>query len=100
MSRAASHYAMEAPSSTAGARTEETRSEHVLSAADVDAYHSDGFVIARGLFQPEEASALLSSAIDGVITDNAHGVEDASGKISKLSLFNTPGVNIFGAVSR
>jgi hypothetical protein len=72
-----------------------------LTRQEVDHYHRDGFVIRRGLFAPEEAAALLRMASsDAVVTERAHGRVDASGFISKLSLWNYCGVNIYGAAAR
>ena len=64
------------------------------------AYHRDGFVIVP-LFTAEEAAALLSLAeSDAVVNERAHGRTDAEGFVSKLSLWNSCGVNAYGAVAR
>ena len=97
---AAFNYKMEIGSS--GARDSATATTRLLSAEAVVSYHDQGFWVEKGLFDKEEAATLLENASAGgsTINSQAVGVEDASGRLTKLSLFNTPGVNVFGAVSR
>jgi len=91
---------MEAAGASCGLRDPITATTRLFTAAQVNSYHHQGFIVAKGLFDENEADAMLQRAQKGAVVDNAYGVLDASGKTTKLSLFNTPGVNIFGAVSR
>ena len=53
----------------------------------------------RGLFSADEAEAMLACAQSGPVADNAVGKVDASGVESKICIWNTPGVNIWGGPS-
>lgn len=95
-----SQYALEDAAAACGARAAATATRRRLSAEQVAAYHRDGFVIVP-LFTAEEAAALLSLAeSDAVVNERAHGRTDAEGFVSKLSLWNSCGVNAYGAVAR
>jgi len=92
---------LESENATHGERAPGTATALGLSRQEVEAYHRDGFVIKRALFAPEEAAALLHMASsDAAVTGRAHGKLDASGFVSKLSLWNSCGVNIYGAAAR
>jgi ectoine hydroxylase len=67
----------------------------------IDQFNQDGYIFLRGLFDAEEVE-LLRTAARGTrgIQDNAADIEDAEGKISKLTLWNHPGDDIFGMVGR
>lgn len=72
-----------------------------LSDAQIRQYHEDGFVIARGFFDREEAALLLGTARgDQAITGNAMDLPDGQGQISKITLWNHPGDDIYGMVAR
>jgi len=85
-----------------GNRNPTTVTSRLLSPEAVSTYHKQGFWVEEGLFDKDEAAILLENASGSgsSINSNATGVEDASGRVTKLSLFNTPGVNVFGAVPR
>ena len=92
---------MEDPAAICGARDQGTKSTLALNRSELEEYHREGFVIRRGLFSPEEAASLLDCAqSDSFVLDRAHGRKDSDGCVSKLSLWNTCGVNIYGALAR
>eukprot|EP00746_Dinoflagellata_sp_MGD_P000944 gnl/MRDRNA2_/MRDRNA2_101760_c0_seq1.p1 gnl/MRDRNA2_/MRDRNA2_101760_c0~~gnl/MRDRNA2_/MRDRNA2_101760_c0_seq1.p1 ORF type:complete len:328 (-),score=53.05 gnl/MRDRNA2_/MRDRNA2_101760_c0_seq1:167-1150(-) len=93
-------YKMEVAGATSGMRDPATVTSRLLDDNAVAEYHTRGYVVAKGLFDKDEAQALRERASEAGVMDKAYGKEDASGKMSKLSLFNTPGINIFGAVAR
>ena len=62
---------------------------------------NDGFVLVKGMFNAEETSLLLESAKqDQILQEKAYAVKDGDGKSSKLSLWNHPGEDVWGMVSR
>ena len=64
-------------------------------------FQEDGFVLVPGLLTTEETDLILDSAkADNNLLSHAFGVEDTSGRKSKLSLWNHPGDDVFGMVSR
>lgn len=93
-------YRMEGPAALAGSRAPGTATTHVVTRAEAEHYHREGFLVKRGLFNSEETSALLTVAQSDAVAGRAHGKEDASGVSTKLALWNTCGVNIYGALAR
>jgi hypothetical protein len=72
-----------------------------FSDAEVAQFHRHGFVLVPGLLDPEETEMLLTMARqDQEMQEHAFGVEDASGRKSRLSLWNHPGDDLYGVVSR
>lgn len=72
-----------------------------LSDEQIKAYHRDGYLIVKNFFNKEETGKLYEVAIeDDVISKNAYDVNDGSGKRSKLTLWFTPGDDIYGMVTR
>ncbi len=70
-------------------------------ADEVRRFNEDGFVFVPGLLSPEETQLLLeTSKADHALLSHAMGVEDASGKKSKLSIWNHPGDDVYGMVAR
>tara|TARA_R110000850_G_scaffold9033_22_gene33377 strand:+ start:762 stop:1604 length:843 start_codon:yes stop_codon:yes gene_type:complete len=68
---------------------------------EISSYHRDGYVIRRGLFDPEEvdllrATAKNDSALDGAAT----ALDDGEGNRVRLSLWNHPGDGIYGMFAR
>lgn len=64
-------------------------------------FERDGYVLIPGLFDAEEAAMLRDAAHgDAAISEHAMPIEDASGKISALTLWNHPSDDIFGMVAR
>jgi ectoine hydroxylase len=67
----------------------------------IDQFNQDGYIFRRKLFDDEEVKLLLKAARDTqAIQENAANIEDADGKISKLTLWNHPNDDIFGMVGR
>lgn len=92
---------LEDPNATCGARDAATKSNRALTERELDEYHRVGYVVRRGLFTLEEAATVLSAAQgDSTVLRKAHGKKDSDGFVSKLSLWNTCGVNIYGALAR
>jgi len=72
-----------------------------LSETDVQQFHQDGYVIIRSFFAKEEIEKLYSIAIgDEVIKHNATNVKDNQGKNSKLTLWFTPGEDVYSMMLR
>jgi len=73
----------------------------MLTLEELRAFNRDGYVIRRGLYTAEEAAALHEVVfMDKEVQQQAHAVLDASGRKSKLSVWNLPGRNIYGAMAR
>ncbi|MGI9335252.1 MAG: phytanoyl-CoA dioxygenase family protein [Gammaproteobacteria bacterium] len=76
-------------------------SELALNDEQVDAFHRAGYVIARGMFDDREAQLLLETARrDAGIAGNAMDLPDGGGGISKITVWNHPGDDIYGMVAR
>src|SRR5512137_1023076 len=72
-----------------------------LTAAELASYPRDGFVLARGLFDPGEMALLHRAAKeDKVLDDHAYGRKDGEGGVVRLSLWNHPGDGIYGMFAR
>ncbi len=64
-------------------------------------FHRDGYLFVPNLFDTEEVDILLTTARnDKAMLKNGRGIKDASGKKSKLALWNYPGNDVFGLASR
>ena len=64
-------------------------------------FERDGYVFIPGLLTPEETTLILETAReDQNLLSHAFGVQDTSGRKSRLSLWNHPGDDVFGMVSR
>jgi len=76
-------------------------SSEKLSPQQVSAYHRDGYVLVKGFCDKAEADALYKAAIeDNAMKNNALDLNDQTGKKTKLSLWFTPGNDIFGYLTR
>jgi ectoine hydroxylase-related dioxygenase (phytanoyl-CoA dioxygenase family) len=74
---------------------------HPLTDAQVGQYHCEGLLILPGLLDAEEADLLITTAkADKALHDHAYGSKDSQGRESRLSLWNDPGDDLFGIVSR
>ncbi|MPY89978.1 MAG: phytanoyl-CoA dioxygenase family protein [Luteitalea sp.] len=74
---------------------------NVLADEQVTAYHRDGYVITRGLFDADEISLLHRSALeDRELDRHAYGRADGEGGTVRLSLWNHPGDTIYGMFAR
>ncbi|TAE41777.1 MAG: phytanoyl-CoA dioxygenase family protein [Runella slithyformis] len=72
-----------------------------LTPHQIEAFHRDGYVIAKGFFTPQETAKLYATAIeDEAISQHSYNVVDQSGKKSKLALWFTPGDDIYGLMAR
>lgn len=73
----------------------------ILSKDQVAAFHQDGYVIVRRMFDREEMDMLRHAAkADAAMKNNAYSVDDGKGAAIKLVLWNKAGENIFGAFAR
>ncbi|HTI10480.1 MAG TPA: phytanoyl-CoA dioxygenase family protein [Puia sp.] len=64
-------------------------------------YDRDGYLVIRGFCSPAEISKLYASALqDEAMRKNALDLNDQSGKVTRLSLWFTPGNDIFGYFTR
>jgi hypothetical protein len=72
-----------------------------LSIDDVALYRQDGFLVVKGFFSEAEVGKLYATAVgDEVLRSNATNVTDSSGKHSRLSLWFTPGEDVYGMMLR
>lgn len=72
-----------------------------LSDDQMAAFDRDGYVMVRSMFAPEETAALHRTAqADRAMQAAAMNVPDNGGRISKISLWNHPGDDIYGMVAR
>ncbi len=72
-----------------------------LSQAELDQFQRDGYVLARKLFDQEEMQALLHYAKnDEALLAGATGRKDSTGQITKLTLWNEAGDDLYGLFSR
>ena len=72
-----------------------------LNNSELKAYNIDGYLVVKGLFDKEEIIKLYSSAIENsVMQKNAMDLNDQTGKKTKLTLWFTPGDDVFGYLIR
>lgn len=72
-----------------------------LTNTQVEDYRRDGYVLVRSLLDAEETSLLVTAARESrVLEEHAFGRKDSDGRESRLSLWNHPGDDLFGRVSR
>jgi ectoine hydroxylase-related dioxygenase (phytanoyl-CoA dioxygenase family) len=72
-----------------------------LSDVQVNLYHQQGYVIVKNFCNKSETDKLYSTAInDSAMKNNALDLNDQSGKKTKLSLWFTPGNDVFGYLTR
>ena len=72
-----------------------------LSSADLDAYRERGCHLARGLFCAEEIARVLAAAErDQELARHAFARDDGEGGRVRLSLWNHPGDDVYGVLSR
>lgn len=76
-------------------------SYHVLTPEEAIQYERDGYVVIKNFFSPAEVDKLYAAALaDKAMRDNALDLNDQTGKKTRLSLWFTPGDDIFGYLSR
>ncbi|WP_026631312.1 phytanoyl-CoA dioxygenase family protein [Dyadobacter alkalitolerans] len=72
-----------------------------LNTSQIKTFHEDGYVVVKGLFSEEETNKLYRTAVENsVMQKNAMDLNDQSGKKTKLSLWFTPGDDVFGYLIR
>lgn len=72
-----------------------------LSIDDVAQYRQDGYLVVKGFFSEAEVGKLHATAVgDEVLRSNATNVTDSTGKHSRLSLWFTPGEDVYGMMLR
>ena len=72
-----------------------------LTQQQIDSFNKDGYVIVKNFLEPNAVEKLYGTAIaDNAMENNAINVTDQSGKNSKLSLWFTPGNDVFGYLTR
>jgi ectoine hydroxylase-related dioxygenase (phytanoyl-CoA dioxygenase family) len=72
-----------------------------LNSSLVEEYNRDGYIVVNSLFAQEEIDKLYKTALENsVMQKNAMDLNDQSGKKTKLSLWFTPGDDVFGYLIR
>jgi ectoine hydroxylase-related dioxygenase (phytanoyl-CoA dioxygenase family) len=72
-----------------------------LTPEQINQFHTDGYVLVRNFCSEEEINKLYSVALkDDAMKKNAVDLNDTSGKKTKLSLWFTPGNDVFGYLTR
>jgi Phytanoyl-CoA dioxygenase (PhyH) len=72
-----------------------------LSASQIKQFNDDGYLIVNGLLDPQETQMVLAAArADHAMIDHAFSVDDTAGRKTRISLWNHPGDDIYGMVSR
>jgi hypothetical protein len=72
-----------------------------LTTDEVSAFNRDGYILVKNFCSRPEVDKLYHSAInDNNILNNALDLNDQSGKKTKLSLWFTPGNDVFGYLTR
>ncbi|WP_119079388.1 phytanoyl-CoA dioxygenase family protein [Chitinophaga alhagiae] len=67
----------------------------------IQQYHRDGYIIVKNLVSPPETDLLYKTALeDDAMRKNALDLNDQTGKKTKLSLWFTPGNDVFGYLTR
>jgi phytanoyl-CoA dioxygenase PhyH len=75
--------------------------DFALSEDQKKAFHKDGFLLIKKFCSSEETDKLYTTAIeDSSISQHALDLNDLSGKKTKLSLWFTPGNDVFGYLTR
>jgi ectoine hydroxylase-related dioxygenase (phytanoyl-CoA dioxygenase family) len=73
----------------------------MLSESQIKDYHRDGFLVIKAFCNKQETDKLYTTAIeDDILTKNALDLNDQSGKKTRLSLWFTPGDDVFGYLTR
>ena len=72
-----------------------------LTSAQVDLYHQQGYIIIKGFCKTDEVNKLYHTALeDNAMLNNAFDLNDQSGRKTRLSLWFTPGNDVFGYLTR
>lgn len=72
-----------------------------LTSSQIDAYHRDGYLLIKQFCSKPEVDKLYNTALeDDAMRKNALDLNDQTGKKTKLSLWFTPGNDVFGYLTR
>ena len=72
-----------------------------LSEKQISAFHDEGYLIVRGVFDAEEADILrAAAAADQSFKENAYDLGDGEGGKAQLVLWNSAGEDLWGAIAR
>ena len=72
-----------------------------LTPNQIKTYNQDGFLILKSFFSKTEVDKLYGTALqDNAMRKNALDLNDQTGKKTKLSLWFTPGNDVFGYMTR
>ena len=72
-----------------------------LTESQVKDFHRDGYIVIKEFCTKQETDKLYTTAVeDSILTKNALDLSDLSGKKTKLSLWFTPGNDVFGYLTR
>ncbi|GGH04907.1 phytanoyl-CoA dioxygenase family protein [Mucilaginibacter phyllosphaerae] len=72
-----------------------------LSAKQLSDYHRNGYIVVKNFCSADETGRLYSTALnDDAMRKNALDLNDQSGKKTRLSLWFTPGNDVFGYLTR
>src|ERR1700709_2966554 len=72
-----------------------------LSDSQIKEYQRDGFLVIKEFCNKQEIDKLYTTAVeDSILTRNALDLSDLSGQKTKLSLWFTPGNDVFGYLTR
>src|SRR5688572_13789724 len=73
----------------------------LLTPEQIAAYDRDGYVVLKSFFNKAEIDKMYSTALeDDAMRKNALDLNDQTGKKTKLSLWFTPGNDVFGYMTR
>jgi ectoine hydroxylase-related dioxygenase (phytanoyl-CoA dioxygenase family) len=76
-------------------------STQILTPEQVKAYHADGYVVVKNFCRAAEIDKLYTTALqDDAMRKNALDLNDQTGKKTRLSLWFTPGNDVFGYLTR
>lgn len=72
-----------------------------LTPEQVAAFHEDGYVVVKGFCSADEINKLYATALaDNAMKQHALDLNDQTGKKTRLSLWFTPGNDVFGYLTR
>jgi ectoine hydroxylase-related dioxygenase (phytanoyl-CoA dioxygenase family) len=75
--------------------------DHFLTSEQIEFYRQEGYLVMKKFFTTEEVNKLYQTALeDDAMKKNALDLNDQSGKKTRLSLWFTPGNDVFGYMTR
>src|ERR1700719_3667745 len=73
----------------------------IMTPAQLETFHRDGFVIVRGMYDREEVDLLLAAMEkDPSVRDHMIDRADALGAATRISLWNRAGDSVYGLAAR